>query len=235
MTPLQTIALHGPAVRRIAATVCSSTNGIADRDDLAQDGFVALLEMQIDASLPESQRHCYVEQRLRGAMLDNLRHADSCPRSVRRTLRAIARANEHLIDALGRLPTDGEIAAEAGIPLETYFAARYAAHVTTPALAPDEGYEDRVTVDEIYLVQCAVEASNPLDAAMLTEAGRRIGPAIESLPARYRHALLARYVHERCGEDIAAELGVTASRVSQMQKEALRRLREAFAEQTGHP
>jgi RNA polymerase sigma factor (sigma-70 family) len=136
---------------------------------------------------------------------------------------------------LGRRPTDGEIAAEAGIPLETYFAARHAAHVTTPSVAPDEGYEDRVTVDEVYLLQRAIEPGNPLDAAMLREATCELRTALELRPARYRHALLARYVHEKRGEDIAAELGVTASRISQMQKEAIRRLREALTESIGHP
>ena len=46
---------------------------------------------------------------------------------------------------------------------------------------------------------------------------------------RLRHVLLARYVHERRGEDTAAELSVTASRISQMQKGAIRRLREVLA------
>jgi RNA polymerase sigma factor for flagellar operon FliA len=62
-----------------------------------------------------------------------------------------------------------------------------------------------------------------------SETGRRVSAALESLPPRLRHVLLARYVHERRGEDIAARLGVTASRISQMQKEAIRRLREVLA------
>jgi DNA-directed RNA polymerase specialized sigma subunit len=41
--------------------------------------------------------------------------------------------------------------------------------------------------------------------------------------------LLARHVHERRGEDTAAELGVTASRISQMHKRAIGRLREMLA------
>jgi RNA polymerase sigma factor for flagellar operon FliA len=232
---LQTVRLHEAAVRRLAAQFSAHTGSAVDREDLAQDGFVALLEMQLDETQPELKRHGYVEHRMRGAMLDSLRHTDPCPRSVRRTLRAIAKADTHLSAQLGRRPTDAETAAEAGISLETYFAARHAAHVTTPALAPDEGYEDRVTVDEVYLVQRAIEPGNPLDAAMLGEAASELRSAIESLPARYRHALLARYVYERRGEDIAAELGVTAGRISQMQKEAIRRLREALTEPTGRP
>jgi hypothetical protein len=43
------------------------------------------------------------------------------------------------------------------------------------------------------------------------------------------HALLARYVHGRRGEVMAAELGVTESRISQIQKESIRRLREVLA------
>lgn len=230
MTPLQTVRLHEVAVRRIAASVSNSTNGIVDRDDLAQDGFVALLEMQF-TECDERQRHGYVEQRMRGAMMDGLRRSDSCSRHARRVLRAIAKADARLTDLHGRRLTDAELAAEAGVSLEMYFSARHAAHVATPAAAPDEDAEDRVSVDEIYLVQGAVESSNPLEGAMSSEAARRLGAAINELPPRYRHVLLARYVHERRGEDIAAELGVTASRISQMQKEAIRRLRVALTEQ----
>jgi RNA polymerase sigma factor (sigma-70 family) len=63
----------------------------------------------------------------------------------------------------------------------------------------------------------------------VSETGRRDGAALEALPPCLRHVLLARHVHERRGEDTAAELGVTASRISQMHKRAIGRLREMLA------
>jgi RNA polymerase sigma factor for flagellar operon FliA len=228
MTPLQTLQLHEAAVRRLAGQFAAHAGSSVDREDLAQDGFLALLEMQIDDTQPELQRHAYVEQRMRGAMLDSLRATDPCPRQVRRTLRAIAQAEAHLTALNGGRPTDAEIAAEAGVPLEKYFAARHAAHVTTPAAAPDEGFEDRVTVDELFLAQHARSATgDPADLATQAELRRRVAAALDTIPARLRHILLARMT-DRTLREIAGELGVTESRVCQLQKEAIRRLREAL-------
>jgi len=223
---LQTIRLHEAAVRRLASQFSAQTG--RDREDLAQDGFVALLEMQIDDKLPELQQHSYVEYRMRGAMLDSLRHADPCTRSVRRTLRTIAAADRSLTAQFGRAPTANEVAEAAGIPLEAYFAARHAAHVATPAPPPDEGMEDYQAFDEALLGRHTASVfGDPADVATHAELRRRIATALDTLPARLRHILLARMT-DRTLRDIATELGITESRVCQLQKEAIRRLRAAL-------
>ncbi|MDR6381814.1 sigma-70 family RNA polymerase sigma factor [Paraburkholderia caribensis] len=226
MTPLQTIRLHGKAVHRLASVLSAASGGLADREDLEQEGFLALLEMRVESEAPDRQRHGYVEQRVRGAMQDSLRRADPCTRQARRTLRAIAAAEARLSTQTERRPTHTEIASEAGLSLEAYFAARHAAHVTTPLPPSDEGAEDRQTIDAVFLAQHATSAlDDPLDVLMSQDLQRRFVAAIDALPARFRHVMVERLVHKRSLKDIASDLGVTESRVCQMQKKAAERLR----------
>ena len=59
-------------------------------------------------------------QRIRGAMLDELRQNDWLPRSVRKSLRQIETAISKLEQRLGRAPTERELAAEMGVSLDAY-------------------------------------------------------------------------------------------------------------------
>jgi RNA polymerase sigma factor FliA len=233
MTPLQTIRLHEAAIRRLAAQFSVQTGGAADREDLLQDGFVALLEMQFDENQPTRQRHGYVEQRMRGAMLDSLRRSDPCPRSVRKTLRVIADASRQLTAQLGRSPTDAEIAAAAGLSLSAYFAARHAAYVAALGPPRADEIEDNTEVDEVFAAQYGAQSfRSPLDSAALDEIRQHVAAAVDALPPRLRHILVSRLLQERTQAELAAELGVTVSRVSQLQKEAITRLRAALEDST---
>lgn len=228
MKPLQKIRAHEAAVRRLSAQY-SRLSG-ADREDLAQDGFVALLEMGLADDAPELMRHGYVEQRMRGAMLDALRSMDRCPRHQRKILRTIAIAEARLSAQLDRRPTDAELAGEAGLSLKEYFAARAAAHRSAQIPEPDETGEDRKPVDEVFLVQQGAESRDPADAATSAELRKQLAAAIDALPVRHRHVLVARVLCDRQLEEIGADLGVSGSRVCQMQKEALQMLRRALSD-----
>ena len=81
---------HLPAVRRQArARQVKLPSGI-DRDDLIQAGTVGLLDalQRFDANAGASFS-TFASQRIRGAMIDELRTRDWLPRSVRRNARAV--------------------------------------------------------------------------------------------------------------------------------------------------
>ena len=67
-----------------------------------------------------AQFETFAMQRVRGAMLDELRSADWLPRSVRRNQRAIERAIRAAEQRLRRAPGEAEIAAELGVDLREY-------------------------------------------------------------------------------------------------------------------
>lgn len=84
--------------------------------DLLQAGGIGLLNAveRYDA-LQGTAFTTYAVQRIRGAMLDELRSRDWVPRSVRRNAREVAQAIGQLEQELGRNATETEVAERLGI------------------------------------------------------------------------------------------------------------------------
>ena len=72
-----------------------------------------------------------------------------------------------------------------------------------------------------------VEA-NPYAGTELSQMRERVRTSVEQLPARERDILQRHYYEQREFQEIAAELGVTKGRVSQLHARALQRVREAL-------
>ncbi len=90
-------------------------------DDLLQAGGIGLLNAveRYDA-LQGTAFTTYAVQRIRGAMLDELRSRDWVPRSVRRNAREVAQAIGQLEQELGRNATETEVAERLGIDIADY-------------------------------------------------------------------------------------------------------------------
>ena len=90
-------------------------------DDLVQAGMIGLVDaIQRYEECQGTQSETYANQRIRGAMLDELRGNDWLPRSVRRNQRSIESAIQRLEQRHKRHPSDLEIAAEMGLTIDAY-------------------------------------------------------------------------------------------------------------------
>ena len=92
-----------PLVRRQALTLQVRLPASIELDDLIQAGMVGLLEAlgRFDAAQGATFA-TFASQRIRGAMMDELRTRDWLPRSVRRSARAVDDAVRRLEQQLGR-------------------------------------------------------------------------------------------------------------------------------------
>lgn len=92
-----------PLVRRQALTLQVRLPASIELDDLIQAGMVGLLEAlgRFDATQGATFA-TFASQRIRGAMMDELRTRDWLPRSVRRSARAVDSAVRQLEQLLGR-------------------------------------------------------------------------------------------------------------------------------------
>ena len=117
----QCIKEHAPLVKRIAHHLMARLPSSVSVDDIIQAGMIGLLEAagRYD-ELRGAQFETFAAQRIRGAMLDELRQADWMPRSLRRDMRRIEAAMSLLQQRLGMLPSETEIAKELGMPLAEY-------------------------------------------------------------------------------------------------------------------
>src|SRR5689334_14531699 len=114
----QTIAEYAPLVRRMAHHLAAKLPASVQLDDIIQAGLIGLMDAA--SRFEESQGNqfeTFASQRIRGAMLDELRQNDWLPRSMRKSLRQIEAALTKLEQRLGRAPTEGEIAKEMNLSL----------------------------------------------------------------------------------------------------------------------
>ena len=112
---------YAPLVKRIAHHMMLKLPGSVEVDDLIQAGMMGLLDAASRYDeLRGAQFETYAAQRIRGAMLDELRGADWLPRSMRRDMRRIETAISRLQQKLGKAPSESEIAKELGVSLPEY-------------------------------------------------------------------------------------------------------------------
>lgn len=163
----------------------------------------------------------FARHRIRGALLDELRGRDWASRRVRSFARACTSGIDDLTAALGRRPTDEELAALLGVSVAAIEANERDVHLaalrSSDALAEESG---------------ALESAPEHDPQAVLERREQFGylhDAVALLPERLRRVVIGYYVDELPMQAIATELGVTESRISQMRAEAVRLLQGALS------
>jgi len=219
------IETYLPMVRRAAAKLVGRLPANVEMDDLIQAGMMGLMDaMQRYEDGHGAQFETFAMQRVRGAMLDELRGTDWVPRSVRKSQRDIAGAVHALEHKLHRAPSDTEIAAHLGVPLADYH--EMLTDVRSAQLIYTDDYEtpegEATYLDKHLPVD---ERSDP--AAHLADRRFReaLVAAIGDLPEREQYVMSMYYEHDMNLKEIAAVLGVTESRVCQLHSQSVARLR----------
>jgi RNA polymerase sigma factor for flagellar operon FliA len=228
----QYVAQYAPLVKRIAHHLAAKLPPSVQVDDLIQAGLIGLLDAigHYDAT-QGAQFETYASQRIRGAMLDELREADWAPRSARKHMRVIEAAVSKLEQQLGRSPGEQELARELKVSLEEY----------QQMLLDARGhqlvhYEDFRSEggDDFFERHEADERPDPL--GQIEDVGFRsaLVEAIKVLPEREQLMMSLYYEEELNLKEIGAVLGVTESRVSQLHSQAVARLRSRLKDWLNH-
>ena len=217
------ITKYAPLVKRIAYHMMARLPASVEVDDLIQVGLIGLMDAvgRFDGT-QGAQFESYATQRIRGAMLDELREADWLPRHVRQKSRQIESAIHRLEQRNGKSPSEQEISAELGMPIDQYQSMLGDVKCSQLLYYEDFSDEDSASFLERYLVD---GSSDPL--AVLEDEGFRdsLIAAIHHLPERERSMMGMYYEQDMNLKEIGAVLGVSESRVCQLHSQAAARLR----------
>jgi RNA polymerase sigma factor FliA len=215
-----------PLVHYAVAEVAAKIPRHVSRDDLISAGMAGLAQAARNFDVERGiSFDRYASTRIRGALLDELRSCDWASRSVRSRARQVQGAVEELQASLGRTPTNGEVAKHLNVEESTVEAVTEDVHravvLNYDSMVVDGGAEEILPSDQ----------RSP--DAILIERERQsyLHDAIDALPERLRHVVEGYFFQERPMKELADELSVTESRVSQMRAEALMLLKDGMNSQ----
>ncbi|MGQ0509174.1 MAG: RNA polymerase sigma factor FliA [Betaproteobacteria bacterium] len=215
---------YSPLVKRMAHHLLTRLPPSVQIDDMIQAGMMGLMDAVTRyESTQGAQFETYASQRIRGAMLDELRGSDWLPRGLRRKQRTIEQALSRLEQMTGRAPGEREVAAELGMSLEAY--QEMLAESRGAQLIYAEDFGDRESGDSLFdnlSVDADAEPFAELADGRLRSA---VAASIGMLPEREKSVMGLYYEQDLNFREIAAVLEVTESRVCQLHSQAIARLR----------
>ncbi len=223
------LKLYSSLVRRLAHQMIAKLPANVEIDDLIQAGMIGLADAlsRFDAA-QGVQLETFATQRIRGAMLDELRGSDYLSRGTRKQQRTIEAAVHRLEQKMGRAPVESEIAAEMGLRLTEYQEllgkVRGTQLVYLEDMAGAEGDNDFL---DRHVADQSLDPLAQLQDQRMREA---LVDAIKVLPEREQYVMSMYYEHDMNLKEIAAVLKVTESRVCQLHSQSIARLRVKLRE-----
>lgn len=210
---------YTPLVRAVANRLAASLPSYVEHADLVQSGVFGLIDAVERFDLEQGPRfESFAAQRIRGAILDELRAQDWVPRTLRGRARELERAQERLEGRLQRAATRRELADELGLPVrDVYGLTKQVQLISVEALGENSGGISELFADE--------HAPDPVAVVQARETSRQLNMAVGQLEERDRTVIRLYYLENRTLAEIGRILGVTESRVCQLHSRLVGRLR----------
>jgi RNA polymerase sigma factor for flagellar operon FliA len=212
------LLVHVGLVKRVALHLKGRLPNFMELDELIQVGMIGLIEAKssFDAS-KGVEFEIFAKNRVRGAILDEVRKLSYLPRSAIVSIREHNEATALLTGQLGREASQSELAEFMGKDIESFQKERVHAHrfqtVSLETQLSDTGDMPAGESDhpEVQIVQ---------EQFMAT-----LMASIEALPERERTVVSLYYVEEMNLKEIGAVLDVSESRISQILSSSVKKLR----------
>jgi len=202
-------------VKIIACRFKSKLPSTIELDDLISAGCVGLMEAlrNFDGS-HNVKLETFVENRIKGAILDELRRQDFLSRKVRQNVKLVENVKQKLEQSLGREPTIEEIAAKSGL-----------SEIETQNCLDMMNTNLLINFDVVSHMLNNGE-DNPETLLEKKEIISKISHHIAKLTEREQLVLSLYYVEELTMKEVAEVLNITEGRVSQLHSQAIKKLRK---------
>jgi RNA polymerase sigma factor for flagellar operon FliA len=219
------IKQYQPLVRKLAHYMMAKLPPSVEVDDLIQVGLIGLADALSRYEASQGvQFETFATQRIRGAMLDELRGNDWMSRGSRKSQKDIESTMRRLEHQLGRSPIESEIAAEMGLTLTDYQSLLSKVRGTQLVYLEDmaRNNEDDDNFLDRHVADSDADPLNMLRDQRLRES---LVAAIKGLPEREQYIMSMYYEQDMNLKEIAAVLDVTESRICQLHSQSIARLR----------
>ncbi|MGA9594653.1 MAG: FliA/WhiG family RNA polymerase sigma factor [Acidimicrobiia bacterium] len=226
------LILHYSAlVKFVAGRLKAGLPRSVDAQDLVSYGTFGLIDAIDKFELERGYKfETYAVNRIKGAILDELRALDWVPRSVRARAREIQRSLGELEHKLQRSPSDEELASHLGVPV-TVLQDRLGEISTLGIMALDDllnpGERDSSTMGDLLADPAAPDPSGSFERQ---ETRYLLVDAINRLSDRERLVVTLYYYEGLTLAEIGKVLSVTESRVCQIHTKAVMSLRNRLME-----
>lgn len=224
---------YSPLVKYVAGRVGVGLPPNIEQADLVSYGIFGLIDAIEKFDLERAIKfETYAINRIRGAIIDELRSIDWIPRSVRFKAREVEKAYQSLEATLQRTPTEAEVAEQMGIRIEELHSI-FSQVSFVNVVALDEllhaGGErgDKMTLGDTLEDP---KAPDPINLFEGEETKYILAKAINMLPEREKIVVTLYYYEGLTLAEIGQVLGVTESRICQMHTKAVLQLRAKLAE-----
>lgn len=208
-----------PLVGYLAAELCAKATHLS-REDLASVGAIALItaaeSFDDTMGVPFG---AYARRRILGAFADDMRSSDWATRGARRKITETRGVQDALTAALGRTPTIMELSEALGLD-----------QASTLAILSDSA-RTIVAIDDAMNDYLASASETPEEAVLEAERTKVIRDAVNALPENLRVVIERIYYEGSTVKDVAADMGITHSAVSQRRTTAMRLLHEGLQAQ----
>ncbi len=223
-------------VKIVAKKMATRLPASVDYDDLVSAGLIGLMQA-LERYKPEKgfKFKTYAEFRIRGAMIDELRSQDWCPKGMRQKAKQFERICEKIRQKKGRKATDKELCQALHISKTKY--EQLVRDVNTLEQMNLASYirlgadEDR-TQTTIELVADNSDDHNPFEECNRHNVRDQIEAAMRHLPETERMVLSLYYFEDKNLKEIGKALSLSESRVCQLHSKAIAQLKSSLSEDT---
>jgi len=220
------IKKHLNLVNFIVARLAIGLPSWIDKRDLINTGVIGLIDAVNNFDPSKGVKfETYASTRIRGAIIDELRSLDWIPRSTRAKSKEIENGISNLVNKIGRLPNDHEIAGELGWDMDKYYKVLDQVSGTT-MLSLDEQIVLSSSGEPVSRIDMVVSGEETaLDSIERRELINTVVTILKTLSEQERLAIALYYYEELTLKEIGMVMNVSESRVSQIHTAAILKLR----------
>ncbi len=222
---VQYIYLIRYVVGRVKVTL-PATISIEDIAGYGVEGLINAIERY--SPQKNTRFETYALIRIRGAILDRIRAQDFLPRSVRKKIKDIKNAQEHLKQELGRMPTTTEVANF--LEMDPDKVNQLMAEDTTMTSI----YEKKGTSDDSMEIIDTIQDTNKLNPQEQMEeknVKQQLEKALQRLPERERVIMVLYYQENMTLKEIGNALNMSESRVCQLHAQSIMKLKNILSDE----